>query len=113
MGDREGILIVGGGGHGVVVAETAAAAGLDVVGFLDDDRDAALAEDFKRLGGLGLLEHVELHAKHRAILGLGDVARRRSLIDRIGSNLVSVVHPTAWISPSANPTATSDPGADR
>src|SRR5262249_38934089 len=46
------IVLIGGGGHALVVAEAARLAGMDIAGFLDDASDAALAESVQRLGGL-------------------------------------------------------------
>jgi len=91
----------------VVVAEAARAAGMSPVGFVDDDREPPLAGVLDRLGGLASIERGQLLERHRAILGLGDLGFRRRLIPVLADAIAAVVHPSAWISP----TATIEPGA--
>lgn len=91
------IVVVGAGGHGREVADVALAAGLELVGFLDDgDPDVALLE---RRGAV-LLGGVELVAEldHQVLLGIGDGAARARLDERlVALGLASpvVVHPQA------------------
>lgn len=104
------LVIAGAGEHGRVVAEAAVAAGWEPVGWCGpapDDRpgtgtglpwlgtDADLAA---RLGAASPGERPSL------VLGFGGPpATRRAVVERIGvaASWAAVVHPAAWISPSA------------
>lgn len=113
------LVLIGGGGHAVVVAEAACMAGVKVAGFLDDDPSAALGllpfrlpHPFPvppHLGGLGDLGRIEAH---EWIIALGDLARRRAMLgalgeggylaDRLGGeHPTCVIHPAATVSPSS------------
>jgi sugar O-acyltransferase (sialic acid O-acetyltransferase NeuD family) len=85
------ITLIGGGGHALVVAATAIEAGFAVAGYFDDDRGAVLGA---RMGvpWLGTLEQAGRGVA--VIVAVGDLKRRRSLIDRLGSvDVVSVCAP--------------------
>lgn len=97
----EAILIVGGGGHAVVVADAALAAGFPVLGFLDDRPDARLSNRIERVGGFGLLQQRDLLSQHPVILALGDLSMRREIIGRLDARLATVIHPTAIVSETA------------
>ncbi len=97
----DGILIVGGGGHALVVADAALVAGMPVTGFLDDRPDARLTHRLQRVGGFSLLQQRELGQQHPMILGLGDLSMRRELISRLEARLATVIHPTAIVSETA------------
>ena len=100
------LTLVGGGGHAVVVAETALRAGLALAGFYDDDADAPLGggePSAVRLGDILSLEAGEL-GNHPWILAVGDLAVRRRLIDRLyraEDDAAMVVHPDASVSESS------------
>jgi UDP-N-acetylbacillosamine N-acetyltransferase len=92
-----GIIIHGAGGHGVVVAEAAAAAGLDVLGFVDDARTEGCCAGRPILARSDLPEG----ALHVAI---GDNETRQDIARRwvsTGRPLARIHHPDAWISESA------------
>jgi sugar O-acyltransferase (sialic acid O-acetyltransferase NeuD family) len=100
-----------------VVAEAAAAAGMHLAGFLDDDPGAVLASGPGAVPWLG-----PLLAIHRAvaaggfIISLGDLRARRELIHAAApfqDAAAAVIHPRAWVSPSAAiaPGAFIGPGA--
>ncbi len=98
-----GILVLGAGGHGKVVADILCACGADVRGFLDDDP----AMWGKLRLGLPVLGAVATHAVHDPegiILGIGDIAARRELVARLGPALASrwcvAVHPRAIVARS-------------
>jgi acetyltransferase EpsM len=108
------LVLIGGGGHGVVVAEAAALAGRALAGFLDDNPSAALAalpidcpHPFATPALLGRLEDLDALEGREWIVGLGDLARRREVLDRLVGRArrkggpSSVVHPGALVSPSA------------
>lgn len=96
-----GILLVGGGGHALVVAEAALAAGRRLVGFLDDSADARLKTVTKRVGGLALLDNEDISRRHEIILAVGDLRLRAALLPRLRGAVATVVHPRAFVSPSA------------
>jgi UDP-perosamine 4-acetyltransferase len=94
------VVLIGGGGHALVVAE-AIGQGAEIVGFFDDDPDAPLGRVFgvARLGGLGsVAPDMEAHA----ILALGSLVVRRRLIAHLGdARTIGITHRTAFVSPSA------------
>lgn len=99
------LVILGAGGHGRVVAETAQAAGLTVMGFLDEDpaRFAERPLGLPVLGRTDLLESDQCAADAIA-LGVGRNAVRLVLWQRFEHSrrkLPTIIHPRAWCSPSA------------
>lgn len=101
------LVVIGGGGHGLVVAEAARACGFAVVGTLDDHPTPVLArggnDAVHRLGGLW---DFSLLDRRGWILGVGTLAVREKLISAIrphesGGRARSIVHPSAYISPTA------------
>lgn len=103
------LLLVGGGGHAAVVAESARGAGWTIAGYLDDrtdERDARLV-GLRRLGAIEdlprLLEAIAAKgpepAAHAAV---GDASLRRRWTDAIATALAPpIVHPSAVVSPTA------------
>ncbi len=89
-----------------MIGEAAAAMGMEVVGFLDDDSDAPLGRSPNgviRVGGLGELPRI---ADRGWILGVGALEFRSTLIERLaqmelGRGARTVVHPSAVVSPTA------------
>jgi sugar O-acyltransferase (sialic acid O-acetyltransferase NeuD family) len=111
--DETPILLIGGGGHAMVVAEAAHLAGRPLLGFLDDDESADLNALAPRLGSLERLGDPGL-AESPAILCLGDLRLRGTTIGAMGVRpLATVIHPRAFVSPSARlePGAFVGPGA--
>jgi sugar O-acyltransferase (sialic acid O-acetyltransferase NeuD family) len=100
------ITIVGGGGHAVVVAESAALVGFAIAGWYDDDESAPLGAGEgapPRLGGVAGLDASAV-ARQPWIIAVGDLRTRRWLIDRLyraEDDAALVVHPDATVSPSA------------
>lgn len=113
------LVILGGGGHAIVVAEAAQLAGHRIAGFLDDNPAAPLAailidlpHPFATPRHMGTLAEGGLDrlSDHDWIIAIGDVHARRKLLGRIHTRQVSgivtgharsVVHPSAIVSPSA------------
>jgi sugar O-acyltransferase (sialic acid O-acetyltransferase NeuD family) len=94
-------VILGGGGHALVVAEAAIAAGLPIAGFYDDDPRAPLGSGQPARGRLGKLG--EFSGGTPWHLGLGSMSLRREWVQRLGGDLAEmVVHPAAYIAPSAS-----------
>ena len=99
------LLIIGAGGHGKVVADTALLVGWEKVAFLDD-RAATLGSPlgFPIVGTLHELD-AQSSAYSHAIVAVGDAKLRLQLTDRCrrsGLEVVSVVHPTAYVSKFAS-----------
>lgn len=95
------LTIYGAGDHGLVVAEAGEAAGFAIAGFIDDT-----ATPGQVVGWWYVLEPqtAEL-AGSSLIVGIGDNATRRDLLDELARDnqqLTSVIHPSAWVSLSAS-----------
>ena len=99
------LLVVGAGGHGRSVAEAAELSGqFDVVGFLDDGVPVG-----GRVHGrfvIGSLANMSdhCHVVDQVIVAIGNNAVREMLMQRLieaGFALATVVHPRAFVSPSA------------
>jgi len=103
FGALRSVVVYGAGGHGVVVADAASCAGLEVLGFLDDQRAVGEvmaggrvlgpARSWQALPGVGLA------------LGVGDNALRRLLLEPMvlaEIELATVVHPSAVVAKSAS-----------
>ncbi len=129
-GTARGLVLVGGGGHALVVAEAAQLRGFRVAGFLDDYEGAAMGRAWAngigdeggndpRVPRLGKLREFEpalevCRAGGAWALGVGGLAIRRELLDGVlklgllhagrGSEepwTPNLVHPAAWVSPTA------------
>ena len=91
------LLVIGAGGHGLVVAEIAAACGYDSLAFLDDNAP----------GAVGKIEEMELYATRYdgVFIAIGNNALRQQLTAQLygmqGVRVVTLIHPTAYVSPSA------------
>lgn len=87
------IYIYGASGHGLVVADIARACGYDDIIFCDDgDNEYPTFEDIKRISGIPI------------VFGIGSNTTRAKLFEKVkdsGLEIVSLIHPSAIISPSA------------
>jgi len=93
------LIVIGAGGHGRVVADTAAEAGFELLGFLDD---SAVGENI--LGGLGLVG--EYASETSFIIAVGDNGARKRIAERLYESFgkisyATVIHPRATVSKSA------------
>jgi sugar O-acyltransferase (sialic acid O-acetyltransferase NeuD family) len=98
------LLIVGAGGHGAVVAETAAATGSwKAIEFIDDKLAGTEVVGFAVLpAGGDLGDH--LNDATELVVAVGNNARRLELLKtaaKSGASLAKVIHPSAQISGSA------------
>jgi sugar O-acyltransferase (sialic acid O-acetyltransferase NeuD family) len=101
------IVIIGAGGHGKVVLDIVRAAGrYEPIGFIDANTSLAGSE----IGGLPVLGPGNILPRLRqqkirgAIIAVGDNRARlryAPLLDEHGFELVSAVHPSAHVSPTA------------
>ena len=104
------LLILGAGGHAKVLAETALACNPDLnLAFLDDrisvDNHNAKLLNYPILGSFSLCRESTISAKYSsAIVAVGNCTDRLawlSTLKSFGYELPSIIHPTAWVSPTA------------
>ena len=97
---RDGVLVVGAGGHGKVVVATLQAAGHRVAEVWDDDPRRW------RAGLLGvpvrgpIAEHARENEGIPAVLGIGDNRTRQHLVGELRLRWIPAVHPAAVVHPS-------------
>jgi UDP-perosamine 4-acetyltransferase len=99
------VLLVGGGGHAKVVLDVARAAGFSVAGFLDPDPVAPPIGEVRRLGDDDAAPTLRMQGLAFAFVALGDNRLRRTIGMRLraqGFGLVTLIHPSAIISPNAS-----------
>lgn len=91
------LLIIGAGGHGLVVEEIAKACGYETIDFLDD----------KAPNAVGKINEVSFYAPNYdgVIISIGNNAVRCDITEKLetieGINVVTLIHPTAFVSKSA------------
>ena len=98
-----GLLILGAGGHGRVVADAALQAGYHRVAFLDDKAPALGSGPFVVLGPLAVLP-VAMAEWECTFVAIGSNSRRLELFQelrRLGCKTPALVHPKAIVSPYA------------
>ncbi|MCA9278376.1 MAG: acetyltransferase [Phycisphaeraceae bacterium] len=98
------LVIIGGGGHAVVVLEAAKLNAVRVFGFYDDDPTAPLNHGELSASWLGTMHDVASAAGQSYILGVGDIALRQTLmrqLDRISIMPTTIIHPSAQVAHSA------------
>jgi sugar O-acyltransferase (sialic acid O-acetyltransferase NeuD family) len=95
------LLIVGAGGHGRVLAETAELLGIwDSIAFLDDKTSVDTVMDYKIIGKID--EYSKFKDDYEdCVVGLGHNEERLGLIDgllKIGYKVPVIIHPKAVVS---------------
>ena len=100
------LLLVGGGGHSSVVAETALAMNkYNLISYIDDNHNAELFGE-KPLGPIKFFEKKNIINSYQDIfVAIGESKIRMELIDRIKQydyNLKTLIHPKAIISNSSS-----------
>lgn len=98
------LAILGASGHGKVVADTALAAGYDVVFFFDDAYPAKSCVDPWSISGTSHDLLARVNEFDGILVGIGDndVRWRKHLALReAGAAMAVIVHPRAWVSPYA------------
>jgi sugar O-acyltransferase (sialic acid O-acetyltransferase NeuD family) len=99
----KGILVLGAGGHGKVVADILQTGNAEVIGFLDDDpmRWNTVVFDLPVLGG------IDQYAEYRPdglIFGIGSNQVRKAIAERLGQTAIplwrSAIHPSATVARS-------------
>jgi len=103
--DSPRVVIIGGGGHAKVVIEALRAAGFpSPIGILDPCPPALVVHGVTVLGGNEALEQLRVQGASAAVVALGDNGLRQQVGDRLtalGFALPPVLHPAAYLSPSA------------
>lgn len=95
------MVLVGGGGHALVVWDAALRGGMDVAGFLDDGERARLAAPPAELARLGALDAPE--RGEAWVLCVGDLALRRAWLGRHGGmGARAVIHPGSVVGAGAS-----------
>src|SRR5215210_4714306 len=98
-----GVLVLGAGGHGKVVADILLCQRIEVLGFLDDDPESWGST---RLGMriLGPIQVYQDFAPDGLAIGIGDNGTRQRLVARLGDRVASLwlnaVHPAATVAAS-------------
>ena len=92
----EKIIIIGAGGHGRVVIDAALSnPDLEVIGFLDDGD----IEDVLGVSRIGKISDMEKFKEFKFHIAIGNNILRKELSEKIKvENLITIVHPTAYIS---------------
>ncbi|WP_435945591.1 acetyltransferase [Dryocola sp. BD586] len=100
---NKSLLILGAGGHGRCIAELAIQ--LDQyaqIAFLDDSWQGETCRNAKIIGRIDSLKDHKIFT--HAVVGIGNNSVRKILHQRLvaeGFELATLVHPAAWVSPSA------------
>ena len=91
----EKVIIIGAGGHGRVVIDTALwNPNLEVIGFLDDGN----VEDILGISKLGKISDIEKFKEFKFHIAIGKNSLRKELTEKIkAENLVTIIHPTTYI----------------
>jgi len=98
-----GVLILGAGGHAKVIADILCCQGTPVLGFLDDNPAmwGATRLGLPVLGGIATYRE---YMPSGVILGIGDIAARRAVVERLGvcarDLWCNAIHPHATIARS-------------
>jgi sugar O-acyltransferase (sialic acid O-acetyltransferase NeuD family) len=117
--EKRDLVIAGAGGFGRELAAYARDAGFEVSGFLDDDERADDSPGVTLRGAIG---EYERHDRELVAIGVGHAATRLRIAETLtlrGACLATIVHPSAWVAPSASvgagvaiaPFASVGPGA--
>lgn len=104
-GPTDNLILIGGGGHAIVVAEAARRDGMPIKGFLDDNPDPPLARGPASLDRIGSLRALDLCQGSPVHLALGGLQLRRELINAIEAAALdtrSIIDPSATIMRSAD-----------
>jgi len=93
---KEGVVVIGAGGHAKVVISTLTARGFSIAGVLDDD-DTKWGMDAQGTR----VSRIERERGGSGIIGIGDNAQRRDMARALSFEWRTVVHPSAFVHPSA------------
>ncbi|MCW5933806.1 MAG: acetyltransferase [Fimbriimonadia bacterium] len=95
------VWVVGAGGHAKVALSVLEACQISIAGLLDDDssRWGSQILGYPIVRGI---DHLKEYPQPRAVLAIGSNHIRRELVEKYPTvQWVSLIHPTAWVHPSA------------
>jgi len=93
---REGIVVIGAGGHAKVLISTLTARGFSIAAVFDDD-DTKWGMDAQGTR----VSRIERERGGRGVIGIGDNAQRRDMARALNLEWQTVVHPSAFVHSSA------------
>ncbi len=93
---KDGIVVIGAGGHAKVVISTLVARGFSIEAVMDDD-ETKWGTDAQGTP----VTRIERERGGSGIIGIGDNAQRRDMARALNFEWRTVVHPSAWVHPSA------------
>jgi UDP-perosamine 4-acetyltransferase len=102
--NSRGIIVVGAGSHAKVVIELLRAAGWEPLGLVDPAPTQSMLLGVPVIGGDAILPRLRAESISMACIALGDNKMRDRLrieLTKLGFALPTVVHSTAYVSPSA------------
>lgn len=103
MADSSGVLVIGAGGHGKVVADILLSGGVVVAGFLDED-PASWGKTILGLPVLGAIEDYRRFCPDGMVIAVGSNLARRDIVARLGGVApemwTNAIHPRAIIAGS-------------
>lgn len=100
--EPDSLIVIGAGGHAKVVISTLEAAGHKVAGIYDDDR-AKWGTEILGVPVHGGLAELGIELLGKAVIAIGDNAARAIVARQFeGADWVTVVHPAAYVHPSAS-----------
>jgi hypothetical protein len=91
----DGVVVIGAGGHAKVLISTLTACGVSVAAVVDDDTKWGMDAQGTRVSRL------ERELGDRGVVGVGDKAQRRDVARALSFEWETVVHPSAYVHPSA------------
>ena len=100
----QSLIVIGGGGYGQLIVETARLCKWEVIGYTDPNPDTARTVDAKYLGADTA---VATHPDARLVLGVGSVRAGRVRENIVGAvsgdaaRWTKLIHPGAFVSPTA------------
>ena len=99
MNSNPRVAIIGSGGHAHVVASTLMAKGHTVVGFYDDDEQkwGNCIFDIPVIGSTEML--LSSNDFSHGIIAIGKNEVRKSIVNKLDIDWISVIHPFAWVHP--------------
>lgn len=104
MNSQQTLHIIGAGGHGKAVAEAALMSGWQTIRFIDDsDHLCKQVDGWPVIGRTADLAEL-IRSDSCVIVAIGNQHTRSGLVrrlDALQSSLVTIVHPKAYVSPSA------------
>lgn len=93
------VIVIGSGGHAVVVASTLIATGHEITGFYDDDPQR-WGELIFGIPIIGSIEKVfSANNFSHGIVAIGHNEIRKSIVQKLDLNWISAIHPFSWVHP--------------